>query len=452
MSMIKGKWIEDDSIGSNHIIDNAVVEAAINTGAVTENKIGTGAVTESKIGTAAVTTDKIADGNVADSKLASTFVKADGSVAMTGNLNLGTNKIINLVNPTNPNDAVNLHTLEEAIAEAEMGGPWQESVINRIPTPPLTPSVGDRYLITATATGDWIGREDDIATWNGTTWEYATPVIGWFTSSLAPADANKLFYFGGSSWETKEFEATTAGSGLTLTGRELSFNEGNGLEVTVGNNINVKPDSTSASATIAKVINVDSNGVAVKVDSTTIGENVSGQLEVVDGGINTDQLADLGVTNDKLAGSISDDKLNQIATADKVAAGAIDVSTAVPGRLEADGFSASDETITNVADPVNDTDAANKRWVLSQLSTEAGMISEQFTLSATDITNKYVTLAQQPLNNAHVVLHVVGGTTQHYENDYTIVFSTPEYRLSWNGKNLDGILAATDVLRVVYPV
>ena len=37
----------------------------------------------------------------------SDYLEKDGTVAMTGNLNLGNNKIINLSKPTQDNDAVN---------------------------------------------------------------------------------------------------------------------------------------------------------------------------------------------------------------------------------------------------------------------------------------------------------------------------------------------------------
>lgn len=150
---------------------------------------------------------------------------------------------------------------------------------------------------------------------------------------------------------------------------------------------------------------------------------------------------------------ITDSKLNKITTTDKVAASAIDGDDgSSSGRFSSTGgFDSNNNTIQGVSDPVNNTDAANKQWVESQ-SGGSGMASQQFTLSGTDITNKYVTLTVGPLSNSQVVLNIVGGTTQHYEDDYTIVFSNPDYRLSWDGKTLDGLLSDTDVLRVIYPV
>ena len=59
---------------------------------------------------------------------------------------------------------------------------WQKSVIDKdLATPPASPSIGDRYLIPSSPTGDWSGHADDIAQWNGTTWDFTSPLEGMFT-------------------------------------------------------------------------------------------------------------------------------------------------------------------------------------------------------------------------------------------------------------------------------
>jgi hypothetical protein len=77
---------------------------------ITKRQIKDGAIDDSKIQAGA---------NIATSKLAegSEFVKRDGTVPMTGNLNLGNNKITSLATATNPNDAVNLSLLNQKIDE-----------------------------------------------------------------------------------------------------------------------------------------------------------------------------------------------------------------------------------------------------------------------------------------------------------------------------------------------
>ena len=43
---------------------------------------------------------------------------------------------------------------------------WLLPVLNNQTTPPTTPNDGDRYRVTATATGLWTGKENNIAIWN----------------------------------------------------------------------------------------------------------------------------------------------------------------------------------------------------------------------------------------------------------------------------------------------
>ena len=54
-----------------------------------------------------------------------------------------------------------------------------DPVINQTTTtPPGSPTAGDRYIIASVATGEWVGREGEIAEWNGASWDYTTPTPG----------------------------------------------------------------------------------------------------------------------------------------------------------------------------------------------------------------------------------------------------------------------------------
>lgn len=54
---------------------------------------------------------------------------------------------------------------------------WLDSVISRETTPPATPSVSDRYLVTS-GTGSWFGLDNLVVEWDGTTWIPTTPTEG----------------------------------------------------------------------------------------------------------------------------------------------------------------------------------------------------------------------------------------------------------------------------------
>jgi len=93
--------------------------------------------------------------------------------------------------------------VQDAIDAAIQGLSWQEPVIGEQTTPPGGPSVGDRYIVTAVATGAWTGQENNIAEWNGASWDFFTPSEGWVTYNTT-TDTFRLF--DGSSWGT--FAAT----------------------------------------------------------------------------------------------------------------------------------------------------------------------------------------------------------------------------------------------------
>ena len=71
---------------------------------------------------------------------------------------------------------------------------------------------------------------------------------------------------------------------------------------------------------------------------------------------------------------------------------------------------------------------------------------DPFTLSPTDISNKYVTLSSTPTDPEKTALNVIGGDMQEYAVDFTITGN----QLSWGSLGLDGALIAGDVLLVQF--
>ena len=55
---------------------------------------------------------------------------------------------------------------------------WQKPIENRILTSPPSPVKGKRYIVAATATGDWAGQENNIAIFNGSTWDFIVKKVG----------------------------------------------------------------------------------------------------------------------------------------------------------------------------------------------------------------------------------------------------------------------------------
>lgn len=76
---------------------------------------------------------------------------------------------------------------------------WQNSVKGELADPPGTPAEGDRYIIIAEATGDWVGHENDITEYIDSAWVFFTPNEG-FCCRVEDVDLQKVF--NGTAWVT----------------------------------------------------------------------------------------------------------------------------------------------------------------------------------------------------------------------------------------------------------
>jgi len=160
------------------------------------------------------------------------------------------------------------------VDDLALGYDWLQSVLTRLATPPGTPATGARYMIIATATGDWAGKEDQIAEYDGAAWVYTTPGAG--NTIIVEDVPGSQFTYDGANWIEQNFESTTVGDGLQIAGNEISV------------------DPTLAGAGLgyaAGIMNVNVDDSSVEIDTDTL------------------RVKALGITNGMLAGSISDDKL-----------------------------------------------------------------------------------------------------------------------------------------------
>ena len=141
------------------------------------------------------------------------YLKADGTVAATGNLNLNTHLITNLAGPSAATDAANKSYVDSIAA----GLAWQARVINILATPPSSPASGDRYIVGASATGAWTGQDNKIAQWDGSEWLFTAPTNS--MSVFATVPSNGYVYLSASSqWVQFSGGANYVfGGGLTYT-------------------------------------------------------------------------------------------------------------------------------------------------------------------------------------------------------------------------------------------
>jgi hypothetical protein len=115
--------------------------------------------------------------------------------------------------------------------------------------------------------------------------------------------------------------------------------------------------------------------------------------------------------------------------------------------LDANQVDVNNTKIVNVANGVNPNDAVN----VSQLSafTPKTDAKETFTLTSTDITNKYVDLDQEIF--ADSLDFLISGAGDQLEGiDYSTSLVGLITRVSWAGLGLDGVLEAGDVIQLPY--
>ncbi|KPU45823.1 hypothetical protein OXPF_06120 [Oxobacter pfennigii] len=158
----------------------------------------------------------------------------------------------------------------------------QASVKNRTTTaPPASPAAGDRYIIPASATGAWSGKQNQIAEWQSGAWVYYPPSEGW---TAYVDEEQKIYSWNNTAWVRTggALQTITAGNGLTGGGQADSVT----LTVGAGNGITV--GTTTVSAKAGKGILVNSTGIEASIDGESIVYDTSNgnrlMVSVVDGG------------------------------------------------------------------------------------------------------------------------------------------------------------------------
>lgn len=142
------------------------------------------------------------------------YLKSDGTVAATGDINLGGQKIVNLATPTASTDGAN-----KSYVDGLTGGlSWKESVVNLVSSAPSGPATGSRYILTASWGG---GSTNQIATYNGSSWTFTTPSNRDAVFATTPSNG---YVFNGSSWNQFNSSVTyTFGTGLTNSSNTISL-------------------------------------------------------------------------------------------------------------------------------------------------------------------------------------------------------------------------------------
>ncbi len=118
------------------------------------------------------------------------YIKSNGTVDFSGALNLGSNQIKNLGEPSRISDIAT-----KSYVDGFSGGLiWKESVINLVSSAPNSPSTGDRYILS----GSWGGGSvNQIATFSGSSWSFTTPTSKDAVFVTVPSNG---YVYNGTTW------------------------------------------------------------------------------------------------------------------------------------------------------------------------------------------------------------------------------------------------------------
>jgi hypothetical protein len=91
----------------------------------------------------------------------------------------------------------------------------QLAVLDRdLAAPPGSPGEGERWIVAASASGEWAGRSGDIAAWQDSGWQFYAPQTGWLAYVV---DEGALLAWTGSAW-IDALSAITSLNNMTLLG------------------------------------------------------------------------------------------------------------------------------------------------------------------------------------------------------------------------------------------
>lgn len=270
MSQIKNKFVENGAIDASKLASNSVTTVKILDSNVTTDKLANLAVTNAKVATG-IGADKIANGSVQDFEyqylngltgIIQDQLDDKTETSVTSEIDQNVDDLITLsgvaenattlgtfTGSTIPDSQTIKQALQALETKAEAntalinGLEWQDSaldyIVNNTVVPPTEVS-GDRYILSHDGGAPHANYDGasagNIVEFNGSVWVATAPTTGMFIS--ADDESSLLYYWGGSAWLTKAFEATTASTGLTKVGLDIRLADAaensSGIQVSSG--------------------------------------------------------------------------------------------------------------------------------------------------------------------------------------------------------------------------
>lgn len=254
---------------------------------------------------------------------------------------------------------------------------------------------------------------------------------------------NKVLASPNGSSGVPSFRALVAGdlpaispSAITLTNTHILVGNASNVAVDVA----MSGDATISNTGLLTIANLAITNAKIANATIDLTSKVTGLLPLANGGTNNNITASAGAV--------------VYSDASKLLLSSVGSS----GQILQSNGSGAPTWITNSAPGVSYSPAVPGNWSPSptQVATALDQLAARtnateyyvntFTLSPTDISNKFVTLSSAPDVAASTILAVIGGPMQDYSIDFTVSGS----QLSWSGLFLDGVLISGDKLVVQF--
>ena len=133
----------------------------------------------------------------------------------------------------------------------------QLGVLDRdLASPPASPADGDRYLVATGASGDWSGKENQIAVWQDGDWTFLEPCPGWLCWVI---DEYVLTVWNGTVWQDVDVAIPDALQNRTMVGVNTSAD--------TTNRLSVRSD--------AVLFSHDGSGIQAKLNKNSVSDTAS---------------------------------------------------------------------------------------------------------------------------------------------------------------------------------
>lgn len=412
MSLMNSKWLSKD----------ATMFAAGAAGELLLRVAGAGAI---EVGAEGL---QIAASSVTDEMMAVDYILADGTRAMAGDLNMGSNEIINVAVPTADTSAANKQYVDDRINGIDRKASVRAATTEEITLSGLQTvdgislSAGDRVLVKNQTDATLNGIYDvvDGAAWTRSEDADGTPV-GEVTTGMY------VFIEEGTLQNNTGWSLATTGE-ISLDTTDLLFVQTSHVGEITTDGLGIVKSGTELQLVLGNGFDKSSGTVQLVLDGASLDLTASG-LKVAADGITETEIASTAFGSGLAGGS-----------------GSVITLAALTEDWNIGGFK-----ITGLASPTVASDAANKQYVDDAIAAANNRKVDLVTLTATDITNGYIDLSVTPDEPQRVVVAIKGAPAQFYGDDFSVITDgTSVRRLSWSGMGLDGVLAEGDKMTVTF--